>query len=45
MTINFDTAVKGLEQWTAPKEIEKSGFGKLKVEGQEVTVCAKAEGD
>ena len=45
MTINFDTAVKGLERWAAPKAIEKSGFGKLKVEGQDVTVCAKAAGD
>ncbi len=45
MGVSFNTTVTQLEKWTAPKEIEKSGFGKLKIKGQELTVCKKAAED
>ena len=43
--LNISTTLKQLERWVAPKEIQKSGFGKLKIEGQEVTVCTKTAAD
>lgn len=43
--LNINTTLKQLERWVAPKEIQKSGFGKLKIEEQEVTVCTKIAAD
>ncbi len=43
--VGLNTTITNLERWSAPKEVQASGFGKLKVEGQDVTVCAKAVND